>query len=260
MTEVKEDLVLWVLRGLGPGKQGRKYGRTSPPFSYAWACSLRGVRDRILHGPCQKVGKVLPSHGMPALLPHCLWVFLTGGLSVPGCCGGVSGLIGTFFVASIQGGHPVSLVTREMSRICVFTAPRLKMTVWTNADYVPLGAVGMGETIEHLTIPVNNHSNESCFFFFSLSLVWIHSRTTDGQPGSHLLFWLPLLFLKGRSKAFRLRDYLIQGYVIPSQIERRLKSWSRAEKLSDTFETWSWMWSVKGRVSFPGWCNAGCLT
>ena len=45
-------------------------------------------------------------------------------------------LIGTFFLASIQGGHPVSLVTREMSRICVFTAPRQKMVVWNNADWV----------------------------------------------------------------------------------------------------------------------------
>lgn len=86
--EVKEDSVC-VLRGLGASKRGRKRGRTSPPFSYTWVCSLSGARDPILHSLCQKVGKALPSPGVPALLPHRIWAFLTGGLSVPGGCAGV---------------------------------------------------------------------------------------------------------------------------------------------------------------------------
>ena len=134
----QRELGVCVLRWLGLSKQGRKYGRTFPPLSYKWACSPSGVWDCILCSPCWKVGRLLPSPGVPVLLPHCLWLFLTSGLSVLGCYAGVSRILlaGTFFLASIHGGHPGSLVTGQMSRICVFTAQRQKMQVWKNADSV----------------------------------------------------------------------------------------------------------------------------
>lgn len=81
----------WCVERIRRRKRGRKYSRTSPLLAYAWARSLGWVRDRILRSPCRKVGKVLLSPGVPALLPHCLWTFLTSELSVPGCCAGVSG-------------------------------------------------------------------------------------------------------------------------------------------------------------------------
>lgn len=89
VAEVKEDSVC-VLKGLGANKQGRKHSRASFYLSYTWVRSLSGVQDRILRSACWKVGKVLPSIGVLVLLPHCLWELLTGGISVPDCCVGVS--------------------------------------------------------------------------------------------------------------------------------------------------------------------------
>lgn len=57
--------------------------------------------------------------------------------------------------------------------------------------------------------------------------------------------------LEERSTILCLRDYLIQGYVIPNQIERRFKSWLGAGK-AEWLETWSWMWSVKRRLFQAG--------
>ena len=145
VAEVKEDSVC-VWGGLGASKQGKKYGCTFPPLFYTWVCSPSGMRDRVLHSPCRRVGKVLPSPGVPCCFHTGSGHFSPVGFGSWLPCWGIL-LTGTFFLTSIQGGQPGSLATGETWQLCVFTAPRQKVLVWKNADSFHFRQYGRGKPL-----------------------------------------------------------------------------------------------------------------